>query len=157
MFNYEVKDDQELLCLKEEKSRRACHAEAWRRRVPLEAGCNRVGTEADCRLKKEDRQKRDEGCHEEVKPLLDKALMLHLALPEKGYASQRALQRIALYQAKSRAFGMVTFLENIRAVVGCGAIGTNTVPGSYVRDIGLPVFSRSAKNHKSAAVVKAIL
>ena len=96
--------------------------------------------------------KRDERCHEEVKPLLDKALMLHQALPEKGYASQRALQRLALYQAKSRAFGMVTFLKNIRAVVGCSAIGTNTVPGNLVRDIGLPEFSRSAKKHQPAGI-----
>jgi len=41
----------------------------------------------------------------ELRPLLDKALMLHQALPEEGFASQRALQRLALYQAKSRAFG----------------------------------------------------
>ena len=74
----------------------------------------------------------------ELKPLLDKALMLHQALPEKGYASQRALQRLALYQAKSRAYGMVTFLKNVRAVIGCDDIETNTVPGNLVRDIGLP-------------------
>jgi len=37
--------------------------------------------------------------------LLDTALLLHGALPERGYASQRALNRMALYQAKARAFG----------------------------------------------------
>lgn len=86
--------------------------------------------------------KKGEKRHDEVKPLLDKALMLHQALPEKGYASQRSLQRLAVYQAKSRAFRMVTFLENIRAVVGCSDIEITTVPGNLVRDIGLPKFSR---------------
>lgn len=85
--------------------------------------------------------KRNEKCPDELKPLLDKALMLHQALPEKGFASQRALQRLALYQAKSRAFGMVTFLQNVRAALGCGTIETHTVPGNLVRDIGLPEFS----------------
>lgn len=80
----------------------------------------------------------------ELKPLLDKALILHQVLPESGFASQRALQRLALYQAKSRAFGMVTFLRNIRTALGCGAIETRIVPGNLVRDIGLPEFSRGA-------------
>ncbi len=79
---------------------------------------------------------------EQVKPLLDKAMMLHLALPESGFASQRALQRLAMYQAKSRAFGMPTFLRNIRAQLGCGKIAADTVPGYLVRDIGLPPLSR---------------
>jgi hypothetical protein len=48
--------------------------------------------------------------------LLDTALLLHGALPERGYASQRALNRMALYQAKARAFGMVSFLSLERAV-----------------------------------------
>ncbi len=86
--------------------------------------------------------KREERGFDEVKPLLDKALMLHLALPETGYASQRALQCLALYQAKSRAFGMVTFIKNVRAVIGCKDIECTTVPGNMVRDIGLPKFSR---------------
>ena len=94
--------------------------------------------------------KRDESCYDKLKPLLNKALMLHQALPENGYASQRALQRLALYQAKSRAFGMVTFLNNIRAVVGCSDIEINTVPGNLVRDIALPEFSRKATKELSA-------
>ena len=79
--------------------------------------------------------KKKKKCRDELKPLLDKALILHQALPEEGFASQRALQRLALYQAKSRAFGMVTFLRNIRTALGCGAIETR---------IGLPEFSRGA-------------
>ena len=81
----------------------------------------------------------------ELRPLLDKALMLHQALPEEGFASQRALQRLALYQAKSRAFGMVAFLQNVRAAVGCDTIKTHTVPGNLVRDIGLPAFSHGIR------------
>lgn len=84
----------------------------------------------------------------EVKPLLDKAMMLHLALPESGFASQRALQRLALYQAKSRAFGMPTFLRNIRTALGCGKIEADTVPGALVRDIGLPPFSHATNNQR---------
>ena len=88
----------------------------------------------------------------EVKPLLDKAMMLHLALPESGFASQRALQRLALYQAKSRAFGMPTFLHNIRKALGFGELETNTVPGALVRDIGLPAFTH-APHHSWAGNV----
>jgi len=85
--------------------------------------------------------KRKDKCRDDLKSLLNKALILHQALPEKGFASQRALQRLALHQAKSRAFGMVTFLQNIRAALGCSAIEHKTVPGHLVRDIGLPEFS----------------
>ena len=77
-----------------------------------------------------------------ISELLDTALLLHQALPEKGYASQRALQRLAIYQAKSRAFGMVTFLKNIRKHLGCSELKQHVVPGELVRDIGLPPFSR---------------
>jgi hypothetical protein len=77
--------------------------------------------------------------------LLDEAMMLHQALPETGYSSQRALQRLALYQAKARAFGMVAFLRNIRSAIGCGEIQSHTVPGHLVRDVGLPEFK--AKRH----------
>ena len=70
--------------------------------------------------------------------LLDKALLLHQALPERGYSSQRALNRLALYQAKSRAFGMVSFLGNVRRHLNRPPIPDRTVPGHMVRDIGLP-------------------
>ncbi|MFA7173348.1 MAG: hypothetical protein WC340_08030 [Kiritimatiellia bacterium] len=86
--------------------------------------------------------KRGERSSAEVAPLLDKALMLHQALPEYGYASQRALQRLAIYQAKSRAFKMVTFIKNIRRYIGCGELNINEVPANLVRDIGLPAFAR---------------
>ncbi len=92
--------------------------------------------------------KRREIDPEAVKPLLDKAMMLHLALPESGFASQRALQRLAFYQAKSRAFGLPTFLRNIRTILGCSEIEIFTVPGNLVRDIGLPPFAHT-QAHKS--------
>ena len=79
---------------------------------------------------------------EHIKELLDTALLLQQALPETGFASQRALQRLALYQAKSRAFGMVTFLKNIRTALGCDALEEHVVPGNLIRDIGLPAFCR---------------
>ena len=74
----------------------------------------------------------------ELGELLDQAWLLHQGLPERGYASQRALNRLALYQAKARAFGMVTFLGNIRTYLGRASIDIHIVPGHMVRDIGLP-------------------
>jgi len=70
--------------------------------------------------------------------MLDTALLLHGALPSRGYASQRALNRLALYQAKARAFGNVCFLRNIRRALGRGPLPQTEVPGHLVRDIGLP-------------------
>jgi len=75
--------------------------------------------------------------------LLDTAMLLHLALPSKGYSSQRALNRLALYQAKSRAFGTVPFLRNLRKYLGRPEIEQREVPGNLVRDIGLPPFCRA--------------
>ena len=83
---------------------------------------------------------------EEVRPILDKAMMLHLTLPEHGFSSQRALQRLALYQAKSRAFGMPTFIRNIRKFLNFEDIAYTTVPGNLVRDIGLPAFTHQRKH-----------
>jgi len=87
--------------------------------------------------------KSGEVCVEDVKRLLDKALLLHMALPESGYSSQRALQRLALYQAKSRAFGMPAFIRNIRKSLGCEPLEAQVVPAAWIRDIGLPPFSHA--------------
>lgn len=78
----------------------------------------------------------------ELGELLDQAWLLHQALPERGYASQRALNRLALYQARSRAFGMVTFLRNVRRYLGRPPITTHVVPANMVRDIGIPPLQR---------------
>ena len=80
---------------------------------------------------------------EETAELLDTALLLHRALPESGYASQRALLRLARYQAQARAFGMGGFLRAIRSHLGPVRPIPPTVPGALVRDIGLPPFDRS--------------
>lgn len=58
-----------------------------------------------------------------------------------GYASQRALRRLACYQADARAFNMPRFLRNIRATLGCPPFLPGPVPGNLVRDIGLPALS----------------
>ncbi len=78
---------------------------------------------------------------EELGEMLDMALLLHRALPSQGYASQRALNRLALYQAKARAFRTVPFLQNIRKALGRGPLPQTEVPGHLVRDIGLPRLS----------------
>jgi hypothetical protein len=80
---------------------------------------------------------------ESLGDMLDTAILLHLALPTKGYSSQRALNRLALYQAKSRAFGMVQFIRNLRKYLGRSELPQQEVPGNLVRDIGLPAFSHS--------------
>ena len=77
----------------------------------------------------------------EVVELLDIALRLHQVLPEGGYASQRALRRLACYQADARAFNMPRFLRNIRTSLGCPPFLPGPVPGNLVRDIGLPALS----------------
>lgn len=79
---------------------------------------------------------------DELGERLDTALLLHQALPCSGYASQRALNRLALYQAKSRAFGTVQFLKNIRTYLHRGPLLQTEVPGALVRDIRLPPLSR---------------
>lgn len=75
--------------------------------------------------------------------MLDTALILHGALPNGGYASQRALNRLALYQAKARAFNTVPFLRNLRRAMGRPPLPLREVPGHLVRDIGLPPLSRA--------------
>ena len=80
---------------------------------------------------------------EQTMRLLDMAMQLHSALPEHGFASLRALKRLANYQADARAFGSVTFLRNIRKHLGLShSVFTDPVPGYMVRDIGLPAFKR---------------
>ncbi len=80
---------------------------------------------------------------EELGEMLDMALQLHGALPNDGYASQRALNRLALYQAKSRAFHTVPFLNNLRRALGRASLPQTEVPGNLVRDIGLPRLART--------------
>jgi hypothetical protein len=88
---------------------------------------------------------------DELGELLDMALLLHQALPEEGVASQRALKRLALYQARARSFGMVRFLRNLRRAVGRPhPLPTTTLPGAMVRDIGLPPLARQRTRHAKA-------
>ena len=82
---------------------------------------------------------------DELGLFLDTALMLHLALPESGYASQRALNRFALYQAKARAFGTVGFLRNMRDRLGRGPLAATAAPGHLVRDLALPALSHGSR------------
>ncbi len=84
---------------------------------------------------------------EELGAALDTALLLHQTLPSEGYASQRALTRLALYQAKARAFGMVLFLENLRRHLHRPPLEHTVIPGHLVRDIGLPPFIHHTIRH----------
>jgi len=77
---------------------------------------------------------------DEIKSL-DDAALLHLSLPE-NYASQRALERLALFQAKSRAYGMPAFIRGVRGRLGRPASAKSAVPARLVRDIALPPLAR---------------
>jgi hypothetical protein len=78
----------------------------------------------------------------ETAKLVDLALLLHQALPESGYASQRALKRLAIYQARGRAFSLPCFLRNIRKVLGANKpLVPEKIPSTMVRDIALPKLS----------------
>ena len=78
---------------------------------------------------------------EEESKALDDAARLHLALPEDCH-SQRALERLALFQAKSRAYGMPTFVRGVRRRLGRPALTDSAVPARLVRDIALPPLAR---------------
>ncbi|MGA2865732.1 MAG: hypothetical protein ABSF95_14765 [Verrucomicrobiota bacterium] len=89
---------------------------------------------------------------EEAGALLDQARLLHQALPEGGYASQRALNRLALYQAKARAFGMVAFLDNLRRYLKRPPMPPGVVPPHLVRDIGLPPLCRAVESRPAKRI-----
>jgi hypothetical protein len=78
---------------------------------------------------------------EDESKALDDAARLHLALPEECH-SQRALERLALLQAKSRAFGMPAFIRGVRRHLGCPELTETAVPAHLVRDISLPPLAR---------------
>ncbi len=93
------------------------------------------------------RVKRSEIGREDAAQAIRGALLLHLALPESGYASVRALKRLAHYQACSKPFVPVAFLTNMAKWLGVDvAPATNQVPPGMVRDIGLPPFCRPKPN-----------
>lgn len=79
---------------------------------------------------------------EELGESPDTALAPQQALPQGGYPSQRALERLAVYQARAGAFGTVRFLTNLRRRLGRPPLAVTEVPGHLVREIGLPRFGR---------------
>ncbi|MFC1761254.1 hypothetical protein ACFL6U_04150 [Planctomycetota bacterium] len=85
----------------------------------------------------------------EVGDLLGGALSLHLALPEKGFQSQRALKRVARYQASAKAFGTESFIKNIAKQLGLDILPkTDKIPPGMIRDLKLPEFSRREKRRR---------
>ena len=87
-------------------------------------------------------QRADNAARGPAGELLDDALLLHQALPASGYASQRALTRLALYQARARAFGLVGRLELYRQRLGRPPLAAHTIPPGMVRDLALPPLAR---------------
>jgi hypothetical protein len=83
---------------------------------------------------------------DETEVLLKKALLLHLALPEKGFQSQRALKRVANYQASAKAFGIESFLKNIGKKLNLDVIpSASKIPPGMIRDVKLPKFEHTHK------------
>jgi hypothetical protein len=83
---------------------------------------------------------------EEIADLLRAALSLHLALPETGFQSQRALKRVASYQASAKAFGTESFIKNIGKQLGLDVVPkTDKIPPGMIRDMKLPEFSRGRR------------
>jgi hypothetical protein len=85
-----------------------------------------------------------EACGDETTAALDDAARLHLALPDGGFSSLRALERVAVYQARSRAYGMPRFLRAVRHRLHRPELAEREVPGRLIRDIALPVFGRQS-------------
>ena len=71
---------------------------------------------------------------------LDEAAMLHLPLPQGGYASVRALYRLAAYQAGSCDYGMRGFIDNVRRRLNRPALAVTEVPSGMVKDVVLPKY-----------------
>ena len=85
---------------------------------------------------------------EETRDLVELALELHERLPERGFASPRALRRVARYQADARAFGLPACLRRIRQALGSPADApVRPLDGSLVRDIGLPPMAMTGKRN----------
>ena len=83
---------------------------------------------------------------EEIADLLRAALSLHLALPETGYQSQRALKRVASYQASAKAFGTESFIRNIARQLELDINPkTDKIPPGMIRDLRLPEFSHKKR------------
>ena len=83
---------------------------------------------------------------EEIADLLRAALSLHLALPERGFQSQRALRKIANCQASAKAFGTESFLKNIGKQLGLDVVPkTDKIPPGMIRDMKLPEFSHGRR------------
>ena len=78
----------------------------------------------------------------EIGRLLDEALRLHQALPATGYGSQRALARVAAYQARARAFDMVRRLRGYRRILGLPPLAPGEIPPGMIRDIKIPPIAR---------------
>ena len=71
---------------------------------------------------------------------LDEAAMLHLPLLQGGYASVRALYRLAAYQAGSCDYGMRGFIDNVRRRLNRPALAVTEVPSGMVKDVVLPKY-----------------
>ncbi len=78
-----------------------------------------------------------------IKKMLEKALLLHRALPETGYQSKNTLKRVAMYQANSKPYKQETFIKNILKELDIYSnVKEYNIPGNMIRDIALPKFER---------------
>ena len=71
---------------------------------------------------------------------LDNAALLHLPLPESGYAAFGQVARLAIYQAIGCQYGMRGYVKNIRRRLGRPEITADSCPASLLADVSIPGF-----------------
>ena len=86
-----------------------------------------------------------------LRETVDWALRLHQRLPEAPAVPMRALQRLARYQVRARAYRLPTMLRRFRAALNQPESRPSSgvpeeVPAWMVRDIGLPIYGRIKDN-----------
>lgn len=69
---------------------------------------------------------------------LDEAAKLHLPLPQGGYASTRAVYRLAAYQAGACDYAQRNYINSIRRRLNRPPLTETEVPPGLVRDVVLP-------------------
>ena len=69
---------------------------------------------------------------------LDNAALLHLPLPETGYASFRQVARLATYQALGCQYGMRCFVNNLRRHLGRKELTETSCPPDLLADVSIP-------------------
>ena len=80
---------------------------------------------------------------EEELEALDNAALLHLPLPESGYAAFGQVIRLAIYQALGCQYGMRGFVNNLRRFLGRDELDETSCPPGLLADVTIPGLEKS--------------